>query len=281
MREDKTGKNRIWYFYEDIYSNGEDYLRLVVDSIGREIEFNYDDYGNLVSIKWTVKVVKKDGNTRSFVNEEREVKYSYVNAMEINDPEPLIDEELFNKVINKRTPYLLKTFTDVMDYNTEYDYQSGYITFTFNEEESHNQNVYLMLNGISAFYDNGSFLNKRIFEYDPHDGANYKKDFIDGYMEYYKITHQYFINYYGTEMSDTSYIYHEKGEGGNSPSQESAVIEIGNVKWSPVKYKYPRWAGLYKENNQFLYVNRGFGYIGFPGRVGMPPEITVLELHKA
>ena len=57
-------------------------------------------------------------------------------------------------------------------------------------------------------------------------------------------------------------------------------IEIGNIKWSPVKYKYPRWAGLYKENNQYLYVNRGFGYIGFPGRVGMPPEITVLELYK-
>jgi uncharacterized protein len=57
-------------------------------------------------------------------------------------------------------------------------------------------------------------------------------------------------------------------------------IEIGNVKWSPVKYKYPRWGGLYKENNQYLYVNRGFGYIGFPGRVGMPPEITVIELKK-
>jgi len=58
-------------------------------------------------------------------------------------------------------------------------------------------------------------------------------------------------------------------------------IEIGNVKWSPVKYKYPRWAGLYQEKDQYLYVNRGFGYIGFPGRIGMPPEITVLELKKA
>ncbi len=57
-------------------------------------------------------------------------------------------------------------------------------------------------------------------------------------------------------------------------------IEIGNIKWSPVKYKYPRWAGLYKENDQYLYVNRGFGYIGFPGRVGMPPEITIIELKK-
>lgn len=58
-------------------------------------------------------------------------------------------------------------------------------------------------------------------------------------------------------------------------------IEIGNIKWSPVKYKYPRWAGLYQQNSKYLYVNRGFGYIGFPGRIGMPPEITVLELIKA
>ena len=55
-------------------------------------------------------------------------------------------------------------------------------------------------------------------------------------------------------------------------------VELGNIKWSPVKYKYPKWAGLYTEGQQQLYVNRGFGYIGFPGRVGMPPEITLLEL---
>jgi predicted MPP superfamily phosphohydrolase len=55
-------------------------------------------------------------------------------------------------------------------------------------------------------------------------------------------------------------------------------IERAGIKWSPVQYKYPRWGGLYKERHQFLYVNRGFGYIGFPGRVGMPPEITVVEL---
>lgn len=58
-------------------------------------------------------------------------------------------------------------------------------------------------------------------------------------------------------------------------------IQLGNVKWSPAEFKYPRWAGLYKELNQYLYVNRGFGYIGYPGRVGMPPEITVITLHSA
>jgi predicted MPP superfamily phosphohydrolase len=58
-------------------------------------------------------------------------------------------------------------------------------------------------------------------------------------------------------------------------------IEIpGWIKWSPVKYKYPKWAGLYEENNRYLYVNRGFGYLAFPGRVGIWPEITVLELRK-
>ena len=55
-------------------------------------------------------------------------------------------------------------------------------------------------------------------------------------------------------------------------------IERAGIKWSPIQYRYPRWGGLYKENNQYLYVNRGFGYHGFPGRIGMPPEITVVEL---
>ncbi len=58
-------------------------------------------------------------------------------------------------------------------------------------------------------------------------------------------------------------------------------VELGNIKWSPVKYKYRQWGGLYTEGKQHLYVNRGFGYIGFPGRVGMPPEITCLTLESA
>ena len=58
-------------------------------------------------------------------------------------------------------------------------------------------------------------------------------------------------------------------------------IENKYIKWSPVQYMYDQWAGLYKEDNQYLYVNRGYGFIGFPGRVGMLPEITVIELEKA
>jgi len=55
-------------------------------------------------------------------------------------------------------------------------------------------------------------------------------------------------------------------------------IEIPGFKWSPVQYVYRQWAGLYEDVKQKLYVNRGFGFIGYPGRVGILPEITVIEL---
>jgi len=55
-------------------------------------------------------------------------------------------------------------------------------------------------------------------------------------------------------------------------------IDIPGFKWSPVQYMYKEWAGLYKEGKQHLYVNRGYGFIGYPGRVGILPEITVIEL---
>jgi predicted MPP superfamily phosphohydrolase len=55
-------------------------------------------------------------------------------------------------------------------------------------------------------------------------------------------------------------------------------IEIPGFKWSPSQYVYPQWAGLYSNGNQHLYVNRGLGFLGYLGRVGIRPEITVLEL---
>lgn len=55
-------------------------------------------------------------------------------------------------------------------------------------------------------------------------------------------------------------------------------VEVPGFRWSPVQYMYNEWAGLYKEEQQHLYVNRGFGFIGYPGRVGIMAEITLLEL---
>lgn len=57
-------------------------------------------------------------------------------------------------------------------------------------------------------------------------------------------------------------------------------VKLNGAVYSPAQWVYKHWAGLYNEGKQHLYVNRGFGFIGFPGRVGMPPEITVFELHR-
>lgn len=58
-------------------------------------------------------------------------------------------------------------------------------------------------------------------------------------------------------------------------------IEIPWLKWSPIQYIYKEWAGLYQEGKQYLYVNRGFGFLGYQGRFGIMPEITQIELEKA
>ncbi len=58
-------------------------------------------------------------------------------------------------------------------------------------------------------------------------------------------------------------------------------VEIPGFKWSPVQYVYKEWDGLYEEGKQKLYVNPGYGFIGYPGRVGILPEITVIELVKS
>jgi predicted MPP superfamily phosphohydrolase len=58
-------------------------------------------------------------------------------------------------------------------------------------------------------------------------------------------------------------------------------IEIpGVIKWSPVQYRYKQWAGLYENLGRYIYVNRGFGFHAYPGRVGIWPEITLIELKK-
>ena len=67
---------------------------------------------------------------------------------------------------------------------------------------------------------------------------------------------------------------------GHTHGMQFGVEIPGWVKWSPVKWRYKYWAGLYSELGQFINVNRGFGFIGYPGRVGIWPEITVITLKK-
>ena len=58
-------------------------------------------------------------------------------------------------------------------------------------------------------------------------------------------------------------------------------VEIGDFRWSPSQYVYKQWADLYQKGTQSLYVNRGFGFLGYPGRIGILPEITVLTLKRS
>ncbi len=67
---------------------------------------------------------------------------------------------------------------------------------------------------------------------------------------------------------------------GHTHGMQFGVEIPGFLKWSPVQYVYQRWAGLYEEAGKYLYVNRGFGYHAYPGRVGIWPEITLIELKK-
>jgi predicted MPP superfamily phosphohydrolase len=67
---------------------------------------------------------------------------------------------------------------------------------------------------------------------------------------------------------------------GHTHGMQFGVEIPGWIKWSPIKYVYKEWAGLYQRGQQYLYVNRGLGYLGYPGRVGILPEVTLIELQR-
>ncbi|AWX45089.1 putative metallophosphoesterase [Flagellimonas maritima] len=68
---------------------------------------------------------------------------------------------------------------------------------------------------------------------------------------------------------------------GHTHGMQFGIEVPGKFKWTPVRHGFKYWAGLYKEKNQYLNVNRGFGYAGFPGRLGIWPEISVITLKKS
>lgn len=81
------------------------------------------------------------------------------------------------------------------------------------------------------------------------------------------------------QVIDDDYHYHLTLSGHTHGMQFGIEIP-GVIKWSPVKWRYKYWAGIYEEKKQFINVNRGFGFLAFPGRVGIWPEISVITLKK-
>ncbi len=95
----------------------------------------------------------------------------------------------------------------------------------------------------------------------------------------FKILMSHDPSHWEMEVIKDSYHYHLTLSGHTHGMQFGIEIP-GWIKWSPVKWRYPYWAGIYKEMGQFINVNRGFGFLGYPGRVGIWPEITVITLRK-
>ncbi len=95
----------------------------------------------------------------------------------------------------------------------------------------------------------------------------------------FKILLSHDPSHWEAEVLPHSYPFHLTLSGHTHGFQFGIEIP-GWVKWSPIKWRYKQWAGIYESGNQKLNVNRGFGYLAYPGRVGIWPEITVITLKK-
>jgi predicted MPP superfamily phosphohydrolase len=95
----------------------------------------------------------------------------------------------------------------------------------------------------------------------------------------FKILMSHDPSHWEYQVIDDDYHYHLTLSGHTHGMQFGIEIP-GWIKWSPVKWRYKYWAGIYEEKNQLINVNRGFGVLAFPGRVGIWPEITVIKLKK-
>lgn len=96
----------------------------------------------------------------------------------------------------------------------------------------------------------------------------------------FKILMSHDPSHWEKEVIKHPYHYHLTLSGHTHGMQFGVEIP-GLVKWSPIKWRYKYWAGIYREMGQYINVNRGLGFIGYPGRVGIWPEISVIELKKA
>ena len=95
----------------------------------------------------------------------------------------------------------------------------------------------------------------------------------------FKILMSHDPSHWEYQVIDDEYHYHLTLSGHTHGMQFGIEIP-GWIKWSPVKWRYKYWAGIYERKNQLINVNRGFGVLAYPGRVGIWPEITVIELKR-
>lgn len=229
MRQDRTGLNRIWYFYEsyqDEQGADQSRLALVVDTIGREISFAYTPEGNLEEIAWEVEVGIKDAiGVRSRQAVARSVGYTYHSAPAGYSAVG----SLATQVSGLLTPYALETVTDSEGNLTRYEYEAGRAGFSYDSAFSRAQNVFLLLTGLTEAEHAGGFRNRRVFEYEIPVRGMHAKPFYQGTMEYYKLSRQYVRDRHDDRViGDTRYRYYRLGERGNWSEYESEV-QLGGL----------------------------------------------------
>ncbi len=95
----------------------------------------------------------------------------------------------------------------------------------------------------------------------------------------FKIVMSHDPSHWEAEILPDDYKYHLTLSGHTHGMQFGIEIP-GWIKWSPIKWRYKQWAGIYEQMGQYINVNRGFGFLGYPGRFGIWPEITVITLKK-
>ena len=236
MQQDRTGLNRIWYFYgnySDENSNSQSRLVLAVDTLGREIVFDYFPEGNLKSISWDVMVgLKNSDDSRERKEITRRIQYSYHDAEETYDD----IGTLASGVVEKVKPYALKTVTDPLGGITRYSYQAGRADFSYDSAFSQAENVYLLLKSVTHKEDEGAaaFRSREFYEYDPPESGMYTKQFYSGYMEYYKISRRYWKDRHNNrDLNDTRYIYYKPGAKGNWGEYQT-FIQRGGITSSYV-----------------------------------------------
>jgi RHS repeat-associated protein len=230
MQEDPSGINRIWYLYD-----AEGNLAVVVDSIGREILFDYDSYGNISEISWDVLRWEEGGvNGRQQVTTTMRVRYeyettaSYLLIQSVKDAHVGLDEmTVLKRVI--RT-YSKAGVSDPEELVTEFSYEEKTAAFSFNSSAGQSLNAHLLLTDVYNMYvSDTEYLSGQHFEYETPVGKTWTKYFFNGFREYFKVSRQFVTNRHQEEMNDTKYHYYENGENGNR-NKYTSVIEVGNTK---------------------------------------------------
>ena len=236
-----------------------------------------------------------DIHSGSFDNKEK-IEYAVDLVNEQNSEVILFTGDLVNNTATEMRPWMdtfgrLKAKDGIFSILGNHDY-GDYVQWNSDEEKQQNLEALKIVQkdiGFDLLLNESRFLEKDGQRLAIVGVENWGKGFkqkgdlkkasshID--KDDFKILMSHDPSHWEHQVIEDDYHYHLTLSGHTHGMQFGIEIP-GWIKWSPVKWRYKYWAGIYKEKGQYINVNRGFGFLAFPGRVGIWPEITVIELKK-